>query len=88
MSYQTYAERHQALIGYLKAKTEENDWHAVSDAANDLRVMEATYNAAALGAKAADAAFAAGSKPLPIRESFPVCARCYSREHHVSDCPL
>lgn len=29
------------LIAYLKAKTEEGDWHAVSDAANDLRVLEA-----------------------------------------------
>lgn len=31
----------QILINYLKMKTEEGDWHAVSDAANDLRVLEA-----------------------------------------------
>lgn len=36
-----YDERRAALIEYLKAKTQEADWHAVSDAANDLRVMEA-----------------------------------------------
>lgn len=29
------------MIAYLKLKTDERDWHAVSDAANDLRVMEA-----------------------------------------------
>jgi len=34
-----------ALIEYLKVKTEERDWHAVSDAANDLRVLEAQNNA-------------------------------------------
>ena len=31
----------ETLIAYLKVKTEEGDWHAVSDAANDLRVLEA-----------------------------------------------
>lgn len=29
------------LIEYLLASAEEGDWHAVSDAANDLRVLEA-----------------------------------------------
>lgn len=29
------------LIEHLKVKTAEGDWHAVSDAANDLRVLEA-----------------------------------------------
>ena len=31
----------ETLIVYLKMKVEEADWHAVSDAANDLRVLEA-----------------------------------------------
>lgn len=31
----------QALIDYLKMKVDQSDWHAVSDAANDLRVLEA-----------------------------------------------
>jgi hypothetical protein len=31
----------EVLIKYLLAKVEECDWHAVSDAANDLRVLEA-----------------------------------------------
>ena len=30
----------QVLIDYLKMKTDAEDWHAVSDAANDLRVLE------------------------------------------------
>jgi hypothetical protein len=29
------------LIDYLRMKVEECDWHAVADAANDLRVLEA-----------------------------------------------
>lgn len=29
-----------ALIAYLKAKIEVQDWHAVSDVANDLREIE------------------------------------------------
>jgi len=30
----------QILIQYLKYKVEEEDWHGVSDAANDLRELE------------------------------------------------
>jgi hypothetical protein len=30
-----------ALIEYLRSKVESEDWHGVSDAANDLRVLEA-----------------------------------------------
>lgn len=37
----THEERHLALVAYLKMKVEEADWHGVSDAANDLRVLEA-----------------------------------------------
>jgi hypothetical protein len=37
----TYAQRYAVLLAYLKMKTEERDWHGVSDAANDLRVLEA-----------------------------------------------
>lgn len=36
----TYAEHHGALVVYLKVKVEAADWHGVSDAANDLRVLE------------------------------------------------
>jgi hypothetical protein len=38
----TYEERRAALIRYLNVKVEEEDWHGVSDAACDLRVMEAS----------------------------------------------
>lgn len=37
----TYEERRTVLIAYLKMKTFQCDWHGVSDAANDLREMEA-----------------------------------------------
>lgn len=33
-------DRRKILIDYLKMKTEEQDWHGVSDAANDLRVLD------------------------------------------------
>lgn len=33
------------LIEYLKVKVSECDWHGVSDAANDLRVLEAREEA-------------------------------------------
>lgn len=40
-----YYVKRNALIDYLKMKTDVGDWHAVSDAANDLRVLEAERNA-------------------------------------------
>jgi hypothetical protein len=33
----------KVMIIYLRIKIEQRDWHAVSDAANDLREMEADY---------------------------------------------
>ena len=44
----TYLEQHAALVTYLRAKVEIADWHAVSDAANDLRVLEAQHAAQAV----------------------------------------
>jgi hypothetical protein len=38
----SYARR-EALITYLLVKVQESDWHGVSDAANDLRVLEAEH---------------------------------------------
>lgn len=43
----TYAEHHRRLIDYLEAKVAAADWHAVSDAANDLRELEAEERARA-----------------------------------------
>lgn len=40
----TKEEKIRQLISYLLLKVEERDWHAVSDAANDLRVMEVMPN--------------------------------------------
>jgi hypothetical protein len=37
----TPADRYSALVTYLLAKVQERDWRGVSDAANDLRVIEA-----------------------------------------------
>lgn len=36
-----YDKARAALIAYLKHKIDIADWHGVSDAANDLRVLEA-----------------------------------------------
>lgn len=36
-----YAGRRATLVEYMRDKIDEGDWHAVSDAANDLRVLEA-----------------------------------------------
>jgi hypothetical protein len=33
------------LIQYLQVMMDRSDWHGVSDAANDLRVLEAEYKA-------------------------------------------
>lgn len=35
--------RINCLITYLEVKLKERDWHGVSDAANDIRVLEAKY---------------------------------------------
>lgn len=40
----TYEEHHAVLVAYLKSKVEMADWHGVSDAANDLRVLEAQHD--------------------------------------------
>lgn len=37
----TYEDHHRTLVEYLKAKVAKEDWHGVSDAANDLRELEA-----------------------------------------------
>lgn len=39
----SYEERHAILVAYLRSKVEIGDWHGVSDAANDLRVLEAQH---------------------------------------------
>ena len=39
----TYEEQREILIAYLNAKVDVADWHGVSDAANDLRVLEAQH---------------------------------------------
>lgn len=38
-----FQENRQIYINYLLLKVEESDWHGVSDAANDLRVLEAKH---------------------------------------------
>lgn len=39
----TPKERHRNLVCYLETKVVEMDWRGVSDAANDLRVLEAKH---------------------------------------------
>ncbi len=41
--YAAYRKSRQTLIDYLLLKVAAEDWRAVSDAANDLRVMDAAY---------------------------------------------
>lgn len=36
-----YEQKKKIYIEYLLLKVQEEDWHGVSDAANDLRVLEA-----------------------------------------------
>ena len=36
----TLQEHRAALIAYMHSAMEREDWHAVSDAANDLRVLD------------------------------------------------
>lgn len=41
LGLKTFEEKRKILYEYILLKIEENDYHAVSDAANDLRVLEA-----------------------------------------------
>lgn len=43
MTSKQFQERRVTLINYLRSKVNGGDWHAVSDAANDLRVLEAKW---------------------------------------------
>lgn len=36
----TITERKNSLVQYMQVKIAEEDWHGVSDAANDLRELE------------------------------------------------
>lgn len=38
-----YAAHRAVLIEYMKIKVEMEDWHGVSDAANDLRELDAEH---------------------------------------------
>jgi hypothetical protein len=40
---EVYIRQRNAYIDYLNLKVIEGDWHGVSDAANDLRVLEAKH---------------------------------------------
>lgn len=41
----SYPHQRDILVRYLLAKVAVADWHGVSDAANDLRVLEAQHEA-------------------------------------------
>lgn len=58
-----YTEQRATYIAYLQMKVAEADWHAVSDAANDLRELEAewkTFNKANSNVNIA-------SPPIPVQ---------------------
>ena len=42
----TLEQKIEQMIQYLQLKVLERDWHGVSDAANDIRVLEAKLDAA------------------------------------------
>ncbi len=80
-----YEQQHIALVEYLRVKVDLGDWHAVSDAANDLRVLEARQEVQSLwdriqpayrvpvGVTAPDAIFTKPPAPVP---DFPVPDYC------------
>lgn len=41
VDYKDYATQHRVLLEYLQVMIALQDWHGVSDAANDLRELEA-----------------------------------------------
>jgi hypothetical protein len=45
VNFQLFQHQHTALLRYMQVMIERNDWHGVSDVANDLRVLEAEYRA-------------------------------------------
>lgn len=45
MTADQFMARRSTLIQYLKDRADQYDWHAVADAACDLRVLEAEWNA-------------------------------------------
>jgi hypothetical protein len=46
--YAAYRRARQQMIDYLLLKVNEEDWHGASDAANDIRVMEAKQSVESL----------------------------------------
>ena len=42
-NYQEYETQRRILMDYLLVMVARGDWHGVSDAANDLRVLEAEH---------------------------------------------
>lgn len=47
MKRSVYLKDHKRLRQYLNRKRKSGDWHAVRDAAVDIEVLEAKWNAAA-----------------------------------------
>lgn len=58
-----FETKRRSLIEYMKVKMDEGDWHAVSDAANDLRVLEATMQATSAAIMIHDECVPIGSMP-------------------------
>jgi hypothetical protein len=44
IDYKDYATQRRVLLEYLQVMIVLEDWHGVSDVANDLRELEAKYN--------------------------------------------
>lgn len=78
-----YADKHKALVEYLKVKTAEGDWHGVSDAANDLRVLEAERPAVSPILREIREPFIPCGSPRNFRT---FTGRCALRYGHVGEC--
>lgn len=66
-------DKKQVLINYLLMKTDDQDWHAVSDAANDLREIEVGLKYQDKGRAVETTPKSTASKTTPIvKESAPL----------------
>jgi hypothetical protein len=69
----------------LQAKLSRRDWHGVSDAANDLRVLEATRDAHGPTVRAFRDYVDRYVSQLRAK---PVCPHCLTRHSNLAGCPV
>jgi hypothetical protein len=80
----TLDEQIAAVERDLAGKVERRDWHGVSDAANDLRVLEATRDAHAPTVRA----FRDYADRYVRSTHVPLCGYCLTRHSNLVGCPV